>query len=159
MNRILASTALAIGVATLGLAAQQPTFRATEESVRVFVTVTDRDGRLVTTLAQTDFEIRDEGKPQPITTFDNTPQPIRLVVMLDVSGSMTGNLPLLRAGAEQLYTGSRSARHFPGIPTLSAASFPTPLRPMRPRRSGVRWTRRWTPSAIRPAKRAGSSWC
>ena len=48
---------------------------------------------------QDDFEIRDEGKPQPITLFDNTPQPIRLIVMLDVSGSMEGNLPLLRAGA------------------------------------------------------------
>jgi Ca-activated chloride channel family protein len=104
MNRILGSTALAIGVATLGLAAQQPTFRATEESVRVFVTVTDRDGKLVTTLSQADFEIRDEGKPQPITLFDNTPQPIRLIVMLDVSGSMTGNLPLLRAGADQLFS-------------------------------------------------------
>src|SRR5688572_12280430 len=104
MNRILASTVLALGVAaTLGVAAQQPTFRATGDSVRVFVTVTDRDGRLVTTLSQSDFEVRDEGRPQPITLFDNTPQPIRLVVMLDVSGSMEGNLPLLRAGAEQLF--------------------------------------------------------
>jgi len=104
MNRILASTALALGVAaTLGVAAQQPTFRASGDSVRVFVTVTDRDGRLVTTLSQSDFEVRDEGKPQPITLFDNTPQPVRLLVMLDVSGSMEGNLPLLRAGAEQLF--------------------------------------------------------
>ena len=50
----------------------------------------------MTTLAQDDFEIRDEGNPQPITLFDNSPQPIRLVVMLDVSGSMEGNLGLLR---------------------------------------------------------------
>jgi Ca-activated chloride channel family protein len=83
--------------------AQQPTFRATGDAVRIFVTVTDGDGKLVTTLAREDFEVRDEGKPQPITLFDNTPQPIRLVVMLDVSGSMMGNLPLLRAGAEQLF--------------------------------------------------------
>ena len=47
--------------------------------------------------------MRDEGKPQPITLFDNTPQPIRLIVMLDVSGSMEGNLPLLRNAAEQLF--------------------------------------------------------
>ncbi len=83
---------------------QQPVFRAGSEAVRVFVTVTDRDGRLVTNLTQDNFEIRDEGKPQPITHFDNTPQPIRLVVMLDVSGSMEGNLPLLRAAAAQLFT-------------------------------------------------------
>jgi Ca-activated chloride channel family protein len=104
MNRILAYGTLAICViGVLGAAAQQPTFRGTGDSVRVFVTVTDRDGRLVTTLAQSDFEVRDEGKPQPITLFDNTPQPIRLIVMLDVSGSMEGNLPLLRAGAQQLF--------------------------------------------------------
>jgi VWFA-related protein len=36
--------------------------------------------------------------------FDNTPQPIRLIVMLDISGSMVGNLPLLRAAAAQLFT-------------------------------------------------------
>ena len=104
MNRILVYGTVAMCVvAVLGAAGQQPTFRATGDSVRVFVTVTDRDGRLVTTLSQNDFEIRDEGKSQPITLFDNTPQPIRLIVMLDVSGSMEGNLPLLRSGAEQLF--------------------------------------------------------
>src|SRR4029453_1060653 len=38
-----------------------------------------------------------------ITLFDNTPQPIRLIVLLDVSGSMEGNLPLLRAASDQLF--------------------------------------------------------
>ena len=82
---------------------QQPVFRGTTEAVRVFVTVTDRDGKLVTDLKRDDFELRDDGKPQPITQFDNTPQPIRLIVMLDVSGSMEGNLPLLRTGTDQLF--------------------------------------------------------
>jgi Ca-activated chloride channel homolog len=88
---------------TLALNAQQPVFRGGSDLVRVFVTVTDRSGKLVTSLAQNDFEVRDEGKPQPITQFDNTPQPVRLVVMLDVSGSMSGNLPLLRDAAAQLF--------------------------------------------------------
>jgi Ca-activated chloride channel family protein len=82
---------------------QPPVFRGGGDVVRVFATVTNRDGRLVTTLTRDAFEVRDAGKPQPITQFDNTPQPIRLVVMLDVSGSMEGNLPLLRASAEQLF--------------------------------------------------------
>ena len=104
MTRVLTSGILAACLcAVLGAAAQQqPTFRGTGDAVRVFVTVTDRDGRLVTTLEQKDFEVRDEGKPQPITLFDNSPQPIRLVVMLDVSGSMQGNLPLLREGTQEL---------------------------------------------------------
>lgn len=95
---------LACVVGVLGAAGrQQPVFRGTGDTVRVFVTVTDRDGRLVTTLTRDQFEVRDEGKPQPITLFDNSPQPIRLIVMLDVSGSMEGNLPLLRAAADQLF--------------------------------------------------------
>ena len=103
--RLLTIAFLAAWVSDPGAAAQsqQPTFRGTSDAVRVFVTVTDRDGRLIPTLQQSDFEIRDEGKPQPITLFDNTPQPVRLIVMLDVSGSMEGNLPLLRAAAEQLF--------------------------------------------------------
>jgi Ca-activated chloride channel homolog len=104
MSRLFTFATLAVCV--LGLAAasafQQPTFRGGSDAVRVFVTVTDGDGRLVTTLTQDAFTIRDDGKPQPITLFDNSPQPIRLIVMLDVSGSMEGNLPLLRAAAGQL---------------------------------------------------------
>ena len=107
ITRILTSAILAvcaIGGAGGATARQQPVFRGTGDVVRVFVTVTDRDGRLVTTLRQPDFEVRDDGKPQPITVFDNSPRPIRLIVMLDVSGSMDGNLPLLRAAADQLIT-------------------------------------------------------
>jgi Ca-activated chloride channel family protein len=105
MTRILACGILAAGVLPVLLASaqQQPAFKGSSDVVRVFATVTDRDGRLVTTLMRDQFEVRDEGKPQPISQFDNTPQPIRLIVMLDVSGSMEGNLPLLRGAGDQLF--------------------------------------------------------
>ena len=153
MARFLTFTALAVSVfciSTTVTIGQQPVFRGGGDVVRVFATVTDRDGRLVTTLARDDFEVRDEGKPQPITLFDNTPQAIRLVVMLDVSGSMAGNLPLLRAAALQLFTRLRpddvarvgafghditispSFTHDPGelraaLPETIAPDAPTPL--------------------------------
>jgi VWFA-related protein len=105
MTRFLTFATLAACVVAVSAAPQQqPVFRGSSDAVRVFVTVTDRDGRLIPALEQKDFEIRDEGKPQPITLFDNSPQPIRLIVMLDVSGSMEGNLPLLNAAAEQLFS-------------------------------------------------------
>jgi len=101
---LIASAVLLLGAAPPpGQEPPPPVFRSGRDVVRVFATVTDRDGRLVTTLEQDDFEVRDEGKPQPITQFDKTPQPIRLIVMLDVSGSMEGNVPLLRAAGSQLF--------------------------------------------------------
>lgn len=151
MTRSAVSWTLAACVVSLaGLAAQQPIFRGTGDIVRVFATVIDGDGRLVTTLTQNDFTIRDEGRPQPITLFDNTPRPIRLIVMLDVSGSMAGNLGLLRAGTEELFirlrpddvarvgtfghdvTISPDFTHEPGelrrsLPSTIAADAPTPL--------------------------------
>jgi len=89
--------------ASLRASQEQPsTFRAGSALVRAFVTVTDKTGKIATTLGKSDFELRDEGKPQEITLFDNSPRPIRLIVMLDVSGSMLGNLPLLQNGTTEL---------------------------------------------------------
>jgi Ca-activated chloride channel family protein len=152
MTRFLTFAALgACVVGVLGAAGrQQSDFRGGSAVVRVFATVTDRDGRLVTTLTQDNFEVRDDGKPQPITQFDNTPRPIRLIVMLDVSSSMEGNLPLLRAAGAQLFarlrtddvarvgafghevTISRSFTHDPSelsaaLPAAIAPDAPTPL--------------------------------
>lgn len=98
---------IVLGLA-VGIAAGQVVFRSAGDLVRVFVTVVDGNDRLVTTLKQEDFELRDEGRPQPITVFDNSPRPIRLVVMLDVSTSMKGNLPLLRGATEELFKRMRA---------------------------------------------------
>ena len=105
MTRSLVLVTLALCVLFVAITDgdQQPLFRGRGDAVRVFVTVTDRDGRLVTSLTRDQFEVRDEGKPQPIVLFDDSPQPIKLIVMLDVSGSMEGNLPLLREAAQQLF--------------------------------------------------------
>ena len=96
---------LPLGVAALalltGAAAQQPQFRTGTQTVPLYVTVTDRDGRLVPDLEMTDFEVYDNGKLQTLTSFDNTPLPITVVVMLDTSGSMTLALDVVKEGAEQ----------------------------------------------------------
>jgi Ca-activated chloride channel homolog len=81
-------------------AQQQVPFRSGSKAVAMYVTVTDRAGRLVPNLAREDFEIRDSGKPQPITVFSNEVQPITVVMMLDRSSSMRGNFGLVEAAAE-----------------------------------------------------------
>src|SRR5438067_1685584 len=62
MDRILTYGLLAVSI--IAPAGQQPPFRGTTDAVHVFVTVTDRDGRLVTTRSRNDFDVRDDGKPQ-----------------------------------------------------------------------------------------------
>jgi Ca-activated chloride channel family protein len=90
-------------LATLAALAQQqePTFRAGTQVVPVYATVTDTQGRLVPSLEQDAFTILDNGKPQEITFFQNEVTPFTVVVMMDYSASMTANLELLEAAAEQ----------------------------------------------------------
>jgi VWFA-related protein len=78
-------------------APQQPLFRSGAKTVAVYATVTESGGRMVPDLLQADFEIRDNGKPQPITVFSNEVQPISVVLMLDRSGSMRQNYRLVEA--------------------------------------------------------------
>jgi Ca-activated chloride channel family protein len=83
------------------LLAQQPTFRSGTQTVPLYVTVTDPQGRLVPNLVKEDFQVLDNQKPQEITLFDSAVRPITAVVMLDTSGSMTMNLDLVKQAAEQ----------------------------------------------------------
>jgi Ca-activated chloride channel homolog len=84
-----------------GLAqSQQPTFRTGARTVAVYATVAQKDGRLITDLTREAFEIRDDGKPQPITVSSTEMQPVSVVMMLDRSGSMRGNVGLVEQAAE-----------------------------------------------------------
>lgn len=97
---LLGSGALITALAVV-TAAQAPTFRSGTRTVALYTTVTDSDRRLVPDLTREDFEVLDEGEPQLIDVFINEVQPITVVVMLDTSASMTGNLSLLDLAAEQ----------------------------------------------------------
>jgi Ca-activated chloride channel homolog len=85
-------------------AQQAPTFRSGTETVPLYVTVLGQDGRLVTDLTRDDFLVFDNARPQPVTLFDADVQPISIIVMLDMSGSMTGNIATLRQAAVQMFT-------------------------------------------------------
>lgn len=95
-------TIVTVFVALLALrpAAQQP-FRGRTDLVSVYATVTDRAGRLIPDLTAADFDVRDDGRSQPLQFFSNDIQPITIVVMLDRSGSMADNFSLVQDAAEQ----------------------------------------------------------
>lgn len=96
------AAALAASMSAAPVAGQQPpTFKTGTQVVSLFVTVADLQKRLVPGLVKEDFDVFDNDRPQPLVYFDNSVQPITVVVMLDTSGSMTGTIALLRQAAEQ----------------------------------------------------------
>ena len=99
--RVVFVAALAAVLLVAPMGAQQGKFKVSTNSVALYATVTDADKRLVPDLVEDDFEIYDNGKLQTITSFDNKPLPITVVVMLDSSGSMTLALDMVKAAAEQ----------------------------------------------------------
>jgi Ca-activated chloride channel family protein len=92
--------ALVVLITASSPAGQQPAFKSGARTVAVYATVTEKGGRLVPDLSKDDFEVRDNGKPQPITVFSNEIQPITVVMMLDRSGSMRQNYRLVAAAGE-----------------------------------------------------------
>jgi VWFA-related protein len=100
-------TTLAVACAVAFPGAQQTpstghaTFRGGTDTVSVFTTVIDRSGRLIPDLTRDDFQIFDNGRPQPLTVFKNEIQPITIVVMLDRSSSMLDNYAVVQSAAER----------------------------------------------------------
>jgi Ca-activated chloride channel family protein len=99
---LLTCACVMLGLATAATqqTAQQPTFKTGAQTVAIYTTVTDGEGRLVPDLAREDFEIYDNGKLQPISVFASENQPVTVVMMLDRSGSVRANFALVEQAAE-----------------------------------------------------------
>jgi hypothetical protein len=82
VTALLASVTVAAG--------RQPQFKSGVEVVYLDVTVQAPDGSIVRGLAKDDFLIYDEEVPQDVAVFSAEPAPISVGVLIDTSGSMTG---------------------------------------------------------------------
>jgi len=82
-------------------AGQKPQFRVDTHTVPVYATVLDPFGHLVTDLKREDFQILDNGVPQPLTSFESGTQPITVVMMLDRSGSVEDRFLLVEQAATE----------------------------------------------------------
>src|ERR1700687_1393547 len=102
MLRLGSGMALIVAAAVTAASQQEPPiFKAGIQTVPLFATVTDATGRLIPDLAKEDFEIFDNNKAQAVTLFVNDVQFIKVVVMLDESGSIVNNIARVKDGAEQ----------------------------------------------------------
>ena len=70
------------------------------DEVLVPVTVRDREGKLVTTLTQKDFQVFEEGREQPLSDLALRQVPVDVVLMIDASSSAASNLEDFRRAVE-----------------------------------------------------------
>ena len=87
---------------SMGLDGQEP-FRSGVVLVNVTATVTDRSGRFVAGLQQSDFVVYEDDQPVEITHFTAERVPVSLGIVLDTSGSMAGRkMDAARAAVRRL---------------------------------------------------------
>ena len=87
---------------TAGQTTQVPSFRSNIDAVSLNVTVTEAGvgaPRYVTDLAQSDFEVYEDGVQQNISVFKKTNSPIALALLIDSSASMESKLQTAQEAA------------------------------------------------------------
>jgi Ca-activated chloride channel family protein len=91
------------GAPRAGDASNDPaqTYRAEARVVPVDAAVTDTSGHFVRHLTKDDFEVRDNGKIQPLTVFTPDVEPITAIVLLDASRSVVKGVETVMAAADQ----------------------------------------------------------
>jgi len=75
--------------------------------VEVPVIITDRTGRPILNLKQSNFAIYEDGKPQEILDFSNASAPFEVALLLDTSGSTRSDLQLIQHAAENFINSLR----------------------------------------------------
>ncbi len=85
---VVGAAALLAGAVAVSVHAQ--VFRTQIQLVQVAATVTDRDGRLITTLTRDDFIIHEDGVEQTVALLSRERLPVSLGILVDVSDSMYG---------------------------------------------------------------------
>ncbi|MGB7068220.1 MAG: VWA domain-containing protein [Pyrinomonadaceae bacterium] len=68
--------------------------------VDVPIVVTDKAGKPLLNLKQTNFLVYEDGKRQEVLDFSTTSAPFEVALLLDTSGSARSDLPLMRKAAE-----------------------------------------------------------
>ena len=65
--------------------------------------VTDKDGKPLLNLKQSNFVIYEDGKKQEISDFAATNAPFEVALLLDTSGSTRSDLQLIQRAAREFY--------------------------------------------------------
>ena len=99
-NAVFALVLAACLVVATAIAHGAQVLRSRVDAVRVDVTVTDRQGMFGAGLTRDDFQVLDNGRPQPLTGFSSGASPLTVAFILDMSDSMMPHVRRLGAAAE-----------------------------------------------------------
>jgi VWFA-related protein len=103
---------LAACVAVLGFSQEPPAFRSEVSLVHVDAEVTDGI-RTLTGFRKEDFLVRDNGQPQTVLYFSHDEEPLDVILLFDISGSMRPKIEMVATGAHtalaELRAGDRIA--------------------------------------------------
>ena len=80
-----------------GAGPHPPPFAAVTRTVRVPVSVLDKEGRPILGLKGPVFRVSENGKPQAVTLFSGERRPLRIALALDISGSMQSKIGEVQA--------------------------------------------------------------
>ena len=110
MHRLIGHTAVTLALAAAAVAAQvpagqepRPVFSSSVQLVEVYATVTDAKGEPITGLREADFQVRENGAPQAISTFAAGEFPLTVALGVDRSWSMAGEPLQLAKQASQAF--------------------------------------------------------
>jgi VWFA-related protein len=82
--------------------------RVDTQLVDVPIVVTDKFGKPLLNLKQSNFAVFEDGKPQQIENFGSTSAPFEVVLLLDTSGSARNELNLIRSAADNFISSLRA---------------------------------------------------
>jgi Ca-activated chloride channel family protein len=127
VNKIFRSVVSVVSVfVAAAAAAQEPVavFKSSVAVVPIGAVVVDSRGRTVTTLSAADFEVRDNGEPRPLVSFQRDQSlPLTIAVLVDTSGSMRleSKLASARSLVAAMSTGLRAGVDSVGLFTFDSS--------------------------------------
>jgi Ca-activated chloride channel homolog len=88
--------------------AEQPTYRSATELVSLNVSVVDQRAQPVPGLTVDQFHVFEDGVPQQVKFFAPGEMPLDVIILLDISASMTGSMTLVQQAASRFAHSLRS---------------------------------------------------
>jgi len=101
-TRLVLALALGAGALAAQKSDEEPIFRTDTRLVVLHVTVVDKNGRLITTLPESAFQVFENGVPQKVKLFKREDVPVSMGLVIDNSGSMRDKRQKVAAAAVAL---------------------------------------------------------